>query len=349
MLQALGGQSKFTQKSRQIAELKMGIQPTGIGQHPAPGAADRFILPSELRIGAIEGSSIRADSENRDDSWSISSHLPLQSPRATTQIIGTQLTGGRGCMGHDIGNPKAQWQKLALVERGKLPIRESRPMQRRPETIAGPRKMVARGGRVQAGIDPAEQNSQIGCDHIRHGFAVCGAKLCGRGFEWLVDHMRVAWAPRPRDRARVRRPRHAAVVANRLESDNEPMSQRDEALDSLRIRQAVMLRRNLNRSRSYALIAALACLAGAAQCALLAWRQINSAGWTGQALLFILLLCGLFAATFWLVRRAHRLHREAQQAHLPEPTTPPDFSTLSDGSQRAANLTRVADETDDGA
>lgn len=45
--------------------------------------------------------------------------------------------------------------------------------------------------------------------------------------------------------------------------------------------------------------------------------------------------------------RALAAHREIRQSHLQEPQTPPDFSTLSDGSQHSANLERMADQTSD--
>jgi hypothetical protein len=48
-------------------------------------------------------------------------------------------------------------------------------------------------------------------------------------------------------------------------------------------------------------------------------------------------IAGAYGAIFFM-RRAIVLHREATQSYLKDPTTTPDFSTLSDGSQRWKNL-----------
>ena len=115
----------------------------------------------------------------------------------------------------------------------------------------------------------------------------------------------------------------------------------EQHLDALRIRQATALRRSLYRSRAYAVIGALACAAGAVQCAWLVIRQMRGAGFDSRAAALLLLLNVTIVAALLLARRAAALYREAVSTVLPEPRTPPDFSTLSDGSQRARNLEDV--------
>ena len=115
----------------------------------------------------------------------------------------------------------------------------------------------------------------------------------------------------------------------------------DQHLDALRIRQATTLRRSLHRSRAYAVIAAIACAAVAAQSAWLALRHLQALGWGVRPVAFVVLMSGAAGCAGWLVRRAAALSREAAAAGLAEPTTPPDFSGLSDGSHRARNLEEI--------
>src|SRR5687768_17053026 len=118
----------------------------------------------------------------------------------------------------------------------------------------------------------------------------------------------------------------AADATNPVEP-HEP--ERDAHLDALRIRQATALRRSLYRSRAYAVIAAIACAAAAAQCAWLAVRHVCALGWGIRPMVFVVLLSGATACAAFLARRAASLNREAAATVEPEPIVPPDFSTLS--------------------
>jgi len=115
----------------------------------------------------------------------------------------------------------------------------------------------------------------------------------------------------------------------------------EEALTAIRIRQLAAGRRATYRARSYCVVAAAACLVSAAE---LVWKIIKEPrtdGWKLRAAGYALFaLLATFGLVYFLLR-ARMLHREAKQIALPEPTTPPDFSTLSDGSNRAANLEDV--------
>ena len=124
------------------------------------------------------------------------------------------------------------------------------------------------------------------------------------------------------------------------------MSERDDAepeehLDRLHIRQATVLRRSLYRGRAYALVGALACAAAAAQCAWLAYRYVRALGWDARPVALVVLMWGAIAGAAWCARRAAALVREARAMGMPDSGMPPDFSTLSDGSQRARNLEDV--------
>jgi hypothetical protein len=128
-------------------------------------------------------------------------------------------------------------------------------------------------------------------------------------------------------------------VSERDDADRD--SEREEHLDTLRIRQATALRRSLYRGRAYAVVGALACAAAAAQCAWLAYGHVHVLGWGARPVALAVLMCGAIVGAAWCARRASALGREARATGLPQPTTVPDFSTLSDGSQRARNLEEV--------
>ncbi len=113
--------------------------------------------------------------------------------------------------------------------------------------------------------------------------------------------------------------------------------------DSQRISRTIALRRGLNRSRAYSLVGAVACFAGAAQCAYLAVQHVRFRGWELRAIALLMLMVLGNAAALWFIHRAAALRREAQQTQLHEPSSRPDFSNLSDGSQRAANLNQIHD------
>jgi hypothetical protein len=131
------------------------------------------------------------------------------------------------------------------------------------------------------------------------------------------------------------------VIAEDDASTNDEPADGD--LSGLKIRQISALRRGAYRTRSWLMIAAIACIVGAAQLIFLAARAHR----IGQQLaplgdilvaIVALLLCLYFA------RRAAEVNREIQQSRLEEPTTPPDFSTLRDGSQRWTNLEAMNDD-----
>lgn len=124
-------------------------------------------------------------------------------------------------------------------------------------------------------------------------------------------------------------------------SDERDDARHAEHFDSVRIRQATALRRSLYRSRAYAVIGSIACAAAAAQCAWLAYGHVRSLGWGARPVAFVVLMFGAMVGAAWCARRAVRFTHEARATVLPEPTTPPDFSTLSDGSQRGRNLEDV--------
>jgi hypothetical protein len=121
-----------------------------------------------------------------------------------------------------------------------------------------------------------------------------------------------------------------------------------EDLDANRIRQVTQARRSAYRTRSYVLILIVACIVVAIQLVIQAFIHIETtrAGdirferepfgtWPFGKLMVSLVLLAV-AYRFW--GRAGRLKREADRSAITEPSTPPDLSKLSDGSQHYKNL-----------
>ena len=128
------------------------------------------------------------------------------------------------------------------------------------------------------------------------------------------------------------------------ESEPPPGDDRSAELDGLRIRQLATLRRAAYRSRSHAIIALLVCAVAVVHTSILLAQHLRYFGWGWRPPVYIaVILAAMYGVTFFW-RRAVALHREAKQSHLETPTTPPDFSTLSDGSQRWKNLEDLSRE-----
>lgn len=117
--------------------------------------------------------------------------------------------------------------------------------------------------------------------------------------------------------------------------DPPPEPDRADELDGLRIRQISAQRRADIRVRSYLFIAAVGCVAAAAQCLFWAWR---AAGWNRRRVAFAAAAVALFCLAGWFAARVAAISRDLAKPLLEEPPSPPDFSQLQDGSQMARDL-----------
>src|SRR6266513_1165130 len=130
-------------------------------------------------------------------------------------------------------------------------------------------------------------------------------------------------------------------MSDESQEDESQQDDRASELDGLRIRQLATLRRAAYRSRSHAIVAMLVCAAAVVQAGFLLVQHLIRIGFDARLLLYAaFILAGAYGGIFFW-RRAVALHREATQSHQDNPTTPPDFSTLSDGSQRWKNLEEI--------
>jgi ABC-type nickel/cobalt efflux system permease component RcnA len=122
--------------------------------------------------------------------------------------------------------------------------------------------------------------------------------------------------------------------------DDQPESVEPEPeLDGQRIRQLAALRRGAIRARSWCLITAGVCLVGAIQLVIFSVQLIRAPGsaWLRIPCYLMVAAAGLWLTVYFL-RRARVLKREIGRSALGQPETSPDFSQLSDGSQRWKNL-----------
>ena len=111
----------------------------------------------------------------------------------------------------------------------------------------------------------------------------------------------------------------------------------EEPLSEVRIRQISGLRRAAYRSRSWVIIAAGVCLVAGVKLVITMVLDIRG-GLRARPIRYGLAAVALFMICAYLVRQAIEMTRRIRQARQPEPREPPDFSSLSDGSQRWKNL-----------
>ena len=128
------------------------------------------------------------------------------------------------------------------------------------------------------------------------------------------------------------------VVDDTSEPDSE-IQRHDDELNSNRIHQFSSLRRGAIRARSWCLIAVVVCIVGAIQLVIWIvqdiWRQHR---WGWWATLYLLLIAAALKIAITFSRKAREFKREIDKPMLEEPAQPPNFSTLSDGSQHWKNL-----------
>lgn len=128
-------------------------------------------------------------------------------------------------------------------------------------------------------------------------------------------------------------------IVDDTERDDALEAYRAAELDGLKIRQLSSLRRGAIRARSWCLIAAGVGAVGAVQLVIKAVRNIRHAhALTLRAVGFLLFAVVGTLLAIALLRRAAALKREVGKSSLPAPVTPPDFSTLNDGSERWKDL-----------
>jgi hypothetical protein len=112
-----------------------------------------------------------------------------------------------------------------------------------------------------------------------------------------------------------------------------------EELDGLRIRQVATLRRGAARARSYLVIGAAVSVVAAVKLVSMAVEYVRANGWGPSPVGYLMFAAAALLLAGYFGRRALEAHRELKTPPpLPPQPAEPDFSTLSDGSQRWKNL-----------
>ena len=126
------------------------------------------------------------------------------------------------------------------------------------------------------------------------------------------------------------------------DDDRGGVDPRADELDGVRVRQIAALRRGAYRVRSYCVVAAAALVVVAVQLCVMAVAFVRAAGWGARPVGYVMFAGFALLAAGYFARRVLHLTRELRQSAVPTPPDrEPDFSTLSDGSQRWRNLEDV--------
>jgi hypothetical protein len=122
----------------------------------------------------------------------------------------------------------------------------------------------------------------------------------------------------------------------------ETVDAQEDELDGLRIRQLAASRRAVYRSRSYALIAALVCLVAAIQLAINAIGRFRNHDPGIRPYAYLCFAIAALMAFIFFIRRMLEFNREVRKAHQDAVDhATPDFTPLSDGSQRWKHLDNI--------
>lgn len=129
------------------------------------------------------------------------------------------------------------------------------------------------------------------------------------------------------------------VVDDTAEAQAAAAEDREQEIDGNKIRQLSAMRRGAIRARSWCLIVVVVCLVGAVELVIKTIENVwHARRWGLRPTGFILFaIAGVIIAVYFF-RRARELKREIDKPALQDPSKPPDFSTLSDGSQRWKHL-----------
>src|SRR6266513_2326022 len=147
------------------------IEAARLRQEPQSRRAEALLLRPDQRRGPPERRTIGPNSHHGDPLRPVALHLPREPPRPGAELLPLELGRGRRGPRHEIRDPVARVQQLALVPRREQARGEPRAMQHGPEAIAGPSEVMARRAGVETRIDAAEEHAQPGRDYIGHRLA----------------------------------------------------------------------------------------------------------------------------------------------------------------------------------
>lgn len=125
----------------------------------------------------------------------------------------------------------------------------------------------------------------------------------------------------------------------------DELAARERELDAMRIRQLSTSRRAAIRAQGYWMVGICGCIGGLLLIVFDAVKYAQSKGAARLSVFFVVRSVvggvGLIWGAIYFFRRWRLVGAELRKSALVEPTTPPDFSTLSDGTQQVKYLEDV--------
>src|SRR5688572_8735548 len=128
----------------------MGVDAAGIGQQPDRRGRQAFRLKAEHRLRPGERRSIGGKPKKGYETRTKATHLSLEQPGPTLKLVLCQFSGHcRGTV-DEIGQTDSEFEQARFLERRQNARSEAAGIQCRPESVAGPPKMMANRTRVKA-------------------------------------------------------------------------------------------------------------------------------------------------------------------------------------------------------
>ena len=152
----------------------LALSPLGFGStHNGVPASVSALEPGD-GTRPVERHPERPDPEHRHTVRPVSVHLSREATATAAKLGDRELVGGGRGPCHQIGDAQLRVEQSPLLPGSHQLIGEARVVERAPETIARPGEMMARGSRVEARIDAAEEHVQPRRDQI--GDAAAGGR-----------------------------------------------------------------------------------------------------------------------------------------------------------------------------
>ena len=157
-LPALCHLSHLPEQPAEGGELVARVQAAGVWQNPELRRADTLFLGAEPGLRLSKRNAEGLEAEYRDHTGTVAADLCLQSEAALFQLHAAQLRRRSRGLVYDVRDAIPVLQQFPFLERRELPLRETRLVQDRPETVSRPGEVVANSAGIETGVDPHEQN-----------------------------------------------------------------------------------------------------------------------------------------------------------------------------------------------
>lgn len=155
---ALRERARLGVQAGEVGRLVVGVEPARVREDPDRAAGEIFVLQADDGVAAAERGAVGGEADDRDQAWPVLADDALELPRARAQLGVGQLGGRARRPRSDVRDADAVREQLGVLVRAQAPQREARRVQRRPETVARSREVVAGLRGVQRRVDADEQD-----------------------------------------------------------------------------------------------------------------------------------------------------------------------------------------------